>query len=236
MTEANPTPIKPADALLVDMARLTRQLNPDAARLSMAPDVESAMLRFSASGVDLAPPTARQKITDELHKRYDEAVTSELLAFDRTFAATVADLERRVADSRQPAPLVMDDKTATKLAGWRTLLQGATLDDLRREYESSASDPVLAHIVERRDAQRIFGLAVDDRDSVEVAKDVRALQAAVAARQDARQDKRLADELQTLRKARESNFALGHAIREAHRARGEAITIARRSHTEARPA
>jgi hypothetical protein len=235
-TEAKPTPIQPADALIADMARLTRQINPDVARLAMTPDIDQAMAKFSASGVDLAPAGARQKITDEFYRRYDEATTADVLAFDEAYRVTVADLERRLAESRQaPALNLSDAKTATALLAWRTLLAGATLEDVRREYESSR-DPVLEHVVERRDVARVFSLAADDRDSVEVARSVRALQDAVAARQDARQDARLANELKTLLARREANFALGHAIREARNARGAAITIARRSHTEALPA
>jgi hypothetical protein len=234
--EVNPAPIKPADELIADMGRLTRQINPDVARLAIQPDVEQAMARFSASGVDLAPAGARQKITDEFYRRYDEATTADVLAFDEAYRVTVADLERRLAESRQaPALNLSDAKTATALLAWRTLLAGATLEDVRREYESSR-DPVLEHVVERRDVARVFSLAADDRDSVEVARSVRALQDAVAARQDARQDARLANELKTLLARREANFALGHAIREARNARGAAITIARRSHTEALPA
>jgi hypothetical protein len=234
-TEANPVPIKHADELLTDMLRLDRFIQPEAARLALKTDIDAAMAKFSASGVDVAPAGARKKIEDELYRRYDESVTSDVLAFDDAYRVTVADLERRIAESRQPPPLVMDDKTATKLAGWRILLAGSTLEDVRREYEASR-DPVLEHIVERRDVARVFGLVADERDSVEVAATIRRLQDTIAARQDARQDARLANELTTLRTRREQNFALGHAIREARNGRGEPAKFARRHFGEALPA
>lgn len=215
--------VRHADELLAEAARLDRRADHEVVRIAVDADVAEHMRKFRVADVDLAPADAEAKIRATLDARFDDELARDVRQFGADFAATVADLERRVADSRQ-APKV--DNDLRELVLYRRF-EGRTLADVARAYAATgdADDPVFMRMVESdaADLARALRLRSDDGDVAALQR----LQEAIHARQDARQDQHATGALEALRAWRGRMTRITDLLRRAETDPAFVPTVAR---------
>jgi hypothetical protein len=189
--------VKFVDVLLFEAIHLEERCDRDHIDAAIKEDVDRHLAKFELNGIDVSPAHAREKITDELERRYDEDLQSKLLQHDADRRATIADLEQNVAKSRK-APDVKDDLHELVLhQRWR----GRSVEEFATWIESRTEkdEPLLPTIFEM-DPVRYFGLQVTGDSERDTAARSR-ISAVQHAWEDARQDTKSLELLEAIKRS-----------------------------------
>lgn len=229
--------VRHLDELLHEAIDIERLGDPAIARDLVEADVTTHLGKFRLGDVDVAPADARAKVQAHLERAHDETLLVRVLQCDADMQATEAALEAKIASSRRAAvPRATIEDAMSELLMYRRF-EGRTLADLLRAYQASADDDPtgrpLVHFVELGDWASTFRLRPSDDDVATIPK----LQAAIHARQDARQDAHATEHLRILRERRDRSAGLsllGHLLRSARAARHDPdrFLVARRARPE----
>lgn len=213
--------VRAVDELMAASLNLDSRSDPGVAEISITGDVRRRLSKFDLAGIDVSPAGAAAKIRAELETRHDEQLAADLLTFERDMHATEAALEGRIAASRQPPKTENDLR---ELLIYRRF-EGRSLADVARSYgmTADADDPVFVRMVETDTGD--LGRALRLRPEPPDGNALQTLQAAIAARQDARQDRTAAQHLATLREWRTRSWRYAHLLDRARK--GDKIEVAR---------